>query len=946
MSISYSATAEASNISNLLTVICPDGRPIEIRCITNERCFSGVFDNYELAGKRAAELNTSGANCYVGLHSLRSSVPVSNSLRAGAAISSEDIQQIDFVLVDVDPVREPKSAATESERLKARSVLDDLVEFLVRECGWPDPLLTDSGNGFHALFKTQLNTDDSVAIHAFLHALSQRFNTDGAKVDTSVSDPTRVCRLPGTINRKGEPSGERPHRGASIIEHGSCGLLSREMIIEATEFLLRLENRQSPDDAGADAAQIDAARMWLSKLERPMQSSNDKQLCRLACGLLIDFDLSRPQARELLTNELQPEILRGQVTVKTIAKILDWAIKQKKSAGDRVGKLGVQAPMNQSATILPDESNDKKKKSDQALLVELAKARQKLWHTQERETFASIPIENGGHANLKINSIEYRDRLMAMFYQAYDKIPSSYALDSAINTLSGLATVDGECRETFLRVGEHEDNIYVDIGNDTWSCVEITPAGWRIINDPPVMFRRGTGFAELPQPSTAGNVGHLVEFLNVGSIEDFILVLGFLVMSFHPKGEYVILILYGRQGSSKSTCAIVLRQLSDPNDAPLRSSPKSDQDFAVTAYNNRLVVFDNLSYIDGTLSDSLCRMTTGGTFTARKLYSDREESLVSFCNPAILNGVVDLAKRPDLLDRCLIIDLPRIEKRIPKSEFWAGFDEARPLILGGLFDAVSYALANPINEIEKLPRMAEFAKWVTSAEPELIRQMEDYRTQRNITGEKWLPGDFLNAYWQNIEASTTTATDLVPFIPYLEAFVLESGGSIRMPATKLLTELKTRADASGEATHKASGWPQSATAFGASLQRLIPVLNELGYHVERQRDDGGARTRHWYIERIDGGAGGDSLQEPSSLPPTDDKTCEPPVSGVPKVDPVVGEPDYQARQRERFKPRKKSWETESVNPLSETEERELNDLMKLVSEAADLDIDNSPASED
>ena len=49
-----------------------------------------------------------------------------------------------------------------------------------------------------------------------LELLDRKFSTDGAKVDTSVYNPSRVCKLYGSLAIKGSNISERPHRYATI----------------------------------------------------------------------------------------------------------------------------------------------------------------------------------------------------------------------------------------------------------------------------------------------------------------------------------------------------------------------------------------------------------------------------------------------------------------------------------------------------------------------------------------------------------------------------------------------------------------------------------------------------------------------------------------------------------------------------------------------------------
>lgn len=132
----------------------------------------------------------------------------------------------------------------------------------------------------------------------------------------------------------------------------------------------------------------------------------------------------------------------------------------------------------------------------------------------------------------------------------------------------------------------------------------------------------------------------------------------------------------------------------------------------------------------------MCRVSTGQSFSTRTLHTDEDESIFAVKRPIIINGIEELATRGDLVDRSMIIDLPRIpaNQRRTEQEFWTGFNEAHSRILGGLLDAASSALAhvNDVNAAE-LPRMSDFARWVTAAESHL----------------GWHPGTLVKAYRRN-----------------------------------------------------------------------------------------------------------------------------------------------------------------------------------------------------
>ena len=97
----------------------------------------------------------------------------------------------------------------------------------------------------------------------------------------------------------------------------------------------------------------------------------------------------------------------------------------------------------------------------------------------------------------------------------------------------------------------------------------------------------------------------------------------------------------------------------------------------------------------------------------RQLYTDDEEVLFEASRPVLLNGIEDVISRPDLGDRAIFLALAPIAElnRRPEAEHWREFETARPCILGALLDGVVHGWAIDQVQIERLPRMADFALW-------------------------------------------------------------------------------------------------------------------------------------------------------------------------------------------------------------------------------------------
>jgi hypothetical protein len=332
--------------------------------------------------------------------------------------------------------------------------------------------------------------------------------------------------------------------------------------------------------------------------------------------------------------------------------------------------------------------------TQQEILLTIAAAAE-LFHTPDEECYARFPV-NGHYETWAIRSKGFKRWLSHGFYKYAGKGPNAESLQAALNVLEAQAQFDGAERPVWVRVAEHEGNIYLDLGNPAWEAVKITPKGWEVIADPPVCFRRSRSMLPLPYPERGGSVNELRPFLNLASDSDFLLMVAFIIAAMRARGPYPIVVLNGEQGTAKTTTARVIGSLLDPSTSPLRSAPREVRDLMIAANNSWLMGYDNLSGVPDWISDALCRLSTGGGFSTRELYTDREETIFEAMRPITLNGIDSLANRQDLADRSLIFNLPQISEdaRRPEKEFWTDFEKVQPRIIGAILDTVSMALRN------------------------------------------------------------------------------------------------------------------------------------------------------------------------------------------------------------------------------------------------------------
>ena len=468
--------------------------------------------------------------------------------------------------------------------------------------------------------------------------------------------------------------------------------------------------------------------------------------------------------------------------------------------------------------LIPTFGEKGKQPSQVDLLVRLS-GDVEYFHTPDGEGFATIRRDSHKET-YELRSKEFRSWLSASFHSRYRKAANDKALKDVLGLLEGKAAHEGAEHPVFTRVAQHEGATYVDLGDKTWKAVRITARGWQVISDPPVKFRRPHGMFALPEPQRGGKVDELFEVLNVKDLNHQKLVVGWLLGAYTPVGPYPILELSGEQGSAKSTTSEFLKRLVDPHKAMRKAPPKDERDLAIAAKNSRAPLFDNISHLSDSMSECLCRLSTGGAYSTRQLYTDGDEVIFDYQRPLILNGINGVATKSDLLERTISIELPTIRptERTVETELKARFEELAPRVLGALFDALAASMQNlPNVDGKDWPRLADFCKRVTAAEPAL----------------GWEEGSFLRAFRENEQSADHRALDAEETLVNALRRVLNDKKEWRGTATQLLDELflaKT---------------PQS---LSNRLRRLAKPLRAVGLTVSFDRQ-GAPGTRYITIAR-------------------------------------------------------------------------------------------------
>ena len=152
-------------------------------------------------------------------------------------------------------------------------------------------------------------------------------------------------------------------------------------------------------------------------------------------------------------------------------------------------------------------------KSQATLVAEMA-SEWDVWRTPSEEAFVTVAV--GDHdENWPVRSQTFKRFVSKQFFDEHAKALNSESLSAAINLIEANAIFRGQEYDAHIRVAEHEGNIYIDLCNDAWEVIEVTPNGWQVVDEAPIKFRRSRAILPLPNPEVGGSVGELRGFLNV-----------------------------------------------------------------------------------------------------------------------------------------------------------------------------------------------------------------------------------------------------------------------------------------------------------------------------------------------------------------------------------------------------------------------------------------------
>ena len=459
---------------------------------------------------------------------------------------------------------------------------------------------------------------------------------------------------------------------------------------------------------------------------------------------------------------------------------------------------------------MSDTKEKKKKPSALKKLFDLA-GKNTTFLRDGDEVFVKV-YKNKVRQVYPLKSKAYKNYIMAMYIHKYKTTLDKKTTDGVLENLEGVYSLSKEEVRVYTRIAYNHDEIEIDLGDPNWNSIKINKTGWTVSPHKEHLFRPKNTLPLTVPDSSEKKLSLFKEIFSL-SEDDYKLIVGWLLGCFMPKEPYPILILQGEQGSGKSTLAKLLRSIVDPSKAPLTSLPKEEKDLYIQAKNNLILSYDNQRKLKLEHSDRLCRISTGGGYSSRKLYTNFDEIELNFSRPIILNGINTLATQSDLNSRATTIHLDEItDSRMQMRDLENIFNESRAEMLGELCDTV-VAILNAEEPELKLGRMADFIVWVTKGEEAL----------------GWGKYSFQLAYDDNKKEVTKARLENDPVFSTLTKLVSEHDSKIVFDGTP--AELCNQLEGRMNEEYTFGFFPGNVAAFSKRLRELKPNFYDAGIKV-------------------------------------------------------------------------------------------------------------------
>lgn len=451
------------------------------------------------------------------------------------------------------------------------------------------------------------------------------------------------------------------------------------------------------------------------------------------------------------------------------------------------------------------------------ILQDLLTEKYHVAHTPAGEPFA-VDMANAPSVMIRLAGRDgLRQRLTTDFVRKTGNTPNTQAMAEVLSLAEAIA-MRGHEGTPHLRIAPFGGAIYLDLGRRDGQAVEISPAGWRVVQNPPVLFARTVMTAQLPLPAEDGSLEVARSLLNIGGADEWALYVACRIASLMPGITHPVELLTGQPGTAKTTATRLTSGWVDPSPVMI-PMPRDGRTWASCAASSYVLPVDNVSWIPPWWSDLLCKAASGDGWIDRALYTDGDVYLAKFQSVVVLNGIDFGSIRGDLADRSVVHTLAKPSRYVSDDEITGAWDAAHPEALAWLLDRTVEVMRTMLTmpQTDGSDRLARFHQVVQAVD----------LTWRTSARQCWRQGKY----------------DMLEQVADSDQISVAVRNAVTQPwegtATELLTLLEMRGGL--QPPEKARSW--TPRMVSEKLARAEGALTSLGWNIMRGVRDPSSRVK-------------------------------------------------------------------------------------------------------
>jgi len=431
---------------------------------------------------------------------------------------------------------------------------------------------------------------------------------------------------------------------------------------------------------------------------------------------------------------------------------------------------------------------------------------------------------------IAVDSPYLPDHIASAWFIMTELTVNKTVMSEVISHIEMKCSTQGSTVTTFKRIGKDENGcnqIATHNKEAGYPVIHFEDGDWKMVSPLELKtsaYPTNLVLNPLPVPVKGGGAGGLKllwKHIKLANNADRRIYLAWLLTTMQYSSVFPGLEFLGDAGSIKTTSSKRTQSLIDPSSGGEVKPESSTSDIGVMTDCHHVLILDNVSHIDKSSSDYLCKCATGSTDTGRKLYTNGGVYQRKLLCSLIINGITSAITEPDLMERTVSLTLEKITEYKSINECDDEWKKDYPVI----FNMLVELLAVVIKEVKtiSLPcswRMVDFVM-VGEALNRLMPKEEGVPSEEGGFRDMMVKINHNRAV-RNSEGSLAISTLIKYAIKRTESSNVVFEGFVE----ELLEILKNT-------NNRTSGFPVNGRGMRGLLDRNREALGGIGFSIVR-----------------------------------------------------------------------------------------------------------------